>query len=260
MSKGVLYDAVRCIGCRACQVACKQANQLPMEKTVNLGGLENPQRLTAKTFTRLRFVETEQAGKLLWTYAKLQCMHCQHPACAAACPVGALAKNSDGPVTYDEQKCIGCRYCMVSCPFEIPGYQWESTTPWVRKCTFCADRQSAGLQPACVSTCPTDALKFDERDKLLTEAHQRITSAPGAYFDHIYGESELGGTSWMYLSPVSFETLGFKAYDSEPVDRNVKRAMDAVPYALLGVAVLMTGMYWVVKRRQQMSGEKPKEK
>ena len=255
MSKGVLYDTTRCIGCRACQVACKQWNELPAENTVNTGSLENPPHMTAYTFTKINFTELEDNGKFQLVFNKLQCMHCEHPACVEACIVGALEKRADGPVTYDEGKCIGCRYCQVACPFGIPNFEWDKPMPWIRKCTFCADRQGGGLKPACVTTCPTGALKFGERDDLIAEARERIGASPGKYVDHIYGEKEVGGTSWLYLSPVPFEKLGLPTLGSQPVTVNVERAMGAVPPVLLGVAAAMTGVYWLTKRRQRLQAE-----
>ncbi len=260
MSKGVLYDATKCIGCRACQVACKQWNELPAVATANTGTYENPPRMDAYTFTRIHFTEIEDNGKFQWVFNKLQCMHCEHPACVEACIVGALEKRPDGPVTYDDHKCIGCRYCQVACPFGIPNFEWDKPMPWIRKCTFCADRQGAGLKPACVTTCPTGALKFGERDELITEARKRMAAAPGRYVDHIYGEKEVGGTSWLYLSPVPFEKLGLAPHISEPVTVNAARAMGLVPPALLGMAATMTGIYWLTKRRQKLSQAEASDK
>ena len=253
MPKGVLYDANKCIGCRACQVACKQWNQLPAEKTSNRGTLENPPQLSARTFTKLRFREVEHDGEFHWVFAKIQCMHCEDPACVAACLVGALQKTKDGPVIYDDRRCIGCRYCMIACPVGVPTFEWDEPLPWIRKCTFCADRQGGGLEPACVTTCPSGALKFGEREELIAEARERIAAHPGEYVDHIYGEKEVGGTSWLYLSPVPFEELGFPNLKYEAVTVNPERAMSGVPPALIAVAALMSGIYWLTKRRNRLS-------
>ncbi|MFC1846238.1 4Fe-4S dicluster domain-containing protein [Chloroflexota bacterium] len=260
MSKAVLYDANKCIGCRACQIACKQWNELPSDLTTNWGTYENPPQLNASTFTKIRFFEVENDGKFHFVFTKVQCMHCEHPACAAACPVGALQKTENGAVVYDDNKCFGCRYCMVACPFGIPNFEWDSPLPWIRKCTFCADRQGGGLEPACVTTCPTGALKYGNRDELIIEARKRIADHPHEYYDHIYGEKEAGGTSWLYLSPVPFEKLGFPNLDSKPVTVNVERAMGAVLPVLAGVATAMAGIYWIVQRRQKLSQKADPEK
>jgi len=265
MTIAVLCDANKCIGCRGCQVACKQWNEndeyIPSPtdetgvQTKNWGSYENPPQLSAHTWTKIRFTELEYAGKFHWVFTKLQCMHCEHPACAAACPVGALQKTAEGPVVYDDNKCFGCRYCMVACPFGIPTFEWDEPLPWIRKCTFCADRLGAGLEPACVKSCPANALKMGEREELIIEARERIAASPDKYVNHIYGEKEVGGTSWLYLSPVPFEELGLPVLGSEPVTVDAERAMGAVPPVLVGVAAIMSGVYWLIKRRQNSGQE-----
>lgn len=259
MTVAVLYDANRCIGCRGCQIACKQWNEndeaIPTEEngvlSKNWGSYENPPQLSSKTWTRIRFTELEYKEKLYWVFTKLQCMHCEHPACIAACPVGALTKTAEGPVIYDDNKCFGCRYCMVACPFGIPTFEWDDPLPWIRKCTFCVERLNEGLEPACVKTCPTNALELGEREELIKKARQRISAAPDKYVDHIYGEKEVGGTSWLYLSPVPFKELGLPELGEEPVTVDAERAMGAVPPVLLGVAATMAGVYWIIKRREE---------
>lgn len=259
MTEAVLHDATKCIGCRACEVACKQWNKLPAT-TINLPFYET--QLSAYIWTRIRPAELENDGKFPRVFTKLQCMHCEHPACVAACPIGALKKSPDGPVTYDDSICFGCRYCLVACPFGIPTFEWDKPIPWVRKCTFCVDRLSVDLEPACVSICPTAALKFGQREELLAEAKRRIIAAPSKYVNHIYGEKEVGGTSWLYLSPVPFEKLylspvlfeklGLPNFGSEPVTVNVERAMGTIPAVLVAVGAVMTGIYWLFQRRQKM--------
>jgi formate dehydrogenase iron-sulfur subunit len=248
----VLYDATRCIGCKICEGSCRKANNLPSvdpsTKDIN-GNLH----LSAYTYTLIKIAEVNIGGQKVPVNTKLQCMHCVHPACAEACIVGALQKTPNGPVTYDKTKCIGCRYCQVACPFGIPNFEWDKAIPWIGKCSFCADRQTAGLLPACVETCPTGALQFGDRGDLIIDGHQRIASNPGKYVEHIYGENEVGGTSWLYLSPVSFEQLGLEKHSQEPVPLNAARAMGAVPPVLLGVAAAMTGIYWLTKRRQRIT-------
>lgn len=263
MSKGVLVDLVRCMGCRACQVACKAWNDNTHEITICLGCYDNPPKFSPDTWSLIRFTETEDAGELHWVFAKLQCMHCEDPGCAAACPVGALKKTADGPVVYDDDRCIGCRYCMVACPFGVPTFEWDKPVPYIRKCTFCADRVAEGMEPACVKACPTDALEFGERELLLDEARGRIAARPGKYIEHIYGENEVGGTSWMYLSPVPFEKLGFIAHGTEkmgfptlgsdPVTENPDIAILAVPPTIVVATAAAAGFYWFTKRRNEMS-------
>jgi formate dehydrogenase iron-sulfur subunit len=136
-------------------------------------------------------------------------MHCDDPACLSACPVGAFSKTEQGAVVYNFGRCIGCRYCMVACPFNIPKYEWESTSPWIRKCTFCADRLADGKVPACIKVCPTIVMFFGPLDEVKKEAEKRLKENPGKYVNHIYGKEEAGGTSWMYLSAFPFNEIGF---------------------------------------------------
>jgi formate dehydrogenase iron-sulfur subunit len=251
--KAVLVDTTKCVGCWWCYAACKHAHNLP--ETIKPDP-ENPPRLDYDVWSTLSAVKRDNK----WLFAKRQCMHCESPACAAACPVGALQKTPEGPVIYDATKCFGCRYCMVACPFGVPDFEWEDPTPWIRKCDFCAERLSKGLEPACVDACTNGALKFGNRDDLIAEARERIKAYPGKYIDHIYGENEAGGTSWLYLSPVPFEKLGLPVLDSDPVTVGVERAMGAVPPVLIGVAALMSGIYWLVKRREKLSRDNIDEK
>ncbi|MEW5957044.1 MAG: 4Fe-4S dicluster domain-containing protein [Chloroflexota bacterium] len=253
MSKAMLTDLSRCIGCRSCQVACKQWNELPAEVTQQTGTYENPPRFSAKTWTRVQVREVEQDGQLVWNFAKRQCMHCQEPACAAACIVGALRKTPEGPVVYDDYKCMGCRYCTLACPFGVPTFEWDRPVPYIRKCTMCADRIAEGMQPACAKACPTGAITFGERQELLQEARARIQAHPGRYVDYIYGEKEGGGTSMLYISNVAFEKLGFPTLGPEPIPRYANVAMTAVPPTIVGVGAIMAGVYWFTQRRERLS-------
>lgn len=248
--KGMLVDLTKCIGCGWCQEACKRWNDLPKE-THNLSNGQTPPSLSAKTWTLTECREVEKNGELHRVFAKRQCMHCLHPACASACPVGALQKAEQGAVVYDPDRCIGCRYCMMACPFEIPRFEWEEALPRIRKCTFCADRQEAGLEPGCAEACPTGALYFGKRDDLIVEAETRIQGHPEKYVNHIYGKDELGGTSWMYLSPVPFEKLGFPTLSAEPVTRLSETvATYGTPSVALSVASLLGGLYYWFTRRE----------
>jgi formate dehydrogenase iron-sulfur subunit len=248
----MLIDLTKCIGCRACQAACKQWNDLPAEATNNWGSYENPPRRSAKTWTTITFNEVTEGDEFAWIFAKRQCMHCEDPACAAACIVGALRKTPKGPVVYDDYKCIGCRYCTLACPFNVPTFEWDTPVPYIRKCTMCADRTAEGMEPACSKSCPTEALLPGEREVLVQEARFRIQAHPDKYVDHIYGEKEVGGTSKLYLSSVSFDKLGFPALESEPIPRYADVAMAAVPPTIVVVSAAMAGVYWITKRRDQM--------
>ena len=196
MSKAILYDATLCINCKQCESACAEQNKLPYNEVI---GAE--QKQSAHKFT----VVQERSDKFM----RRLCMNCLDPTCASVCPVGAFTKTAAGPVVYDENKCMGCRYCMVACPFNIPKYEWESTSPWIRKCTFCADRLADGKVPACIKVCPTNVMFFGPLDEVKKEAEKRLKENPGKYVNHIYGKEEAGGTSWMYLSAVPFNEIGF---------------------------------------------------
>jgi formate dehydrogenase iron-sulfur subunit len=258
--RAMLYDSTKCVGCRACQEACKRHNKLPPDPTGYNGLYDNPSQLSAKTWTLIKATGMEVSGKNGLIFCKYQCMHCLDPACVTACPVAAMQKRDDGPVIYYESRCIGCRYCMVACPFGVPTFQWDSPVPWIRKCLFCFDRIDSGMVPACYEACPAGALKFGWRDELIAEARERIAGAPDKYINHIYGETEAGGTSWLYLSAVPFERLGLPVLKSATIDVNAERAMGAVPPALLGVAAIMTGIYGITKRRKKANSEKATNK
>ncbi len=274
--KTTLVDITKCIGCRACQVACKQWNDRNGEETeldFNLG-FQNPATLSANTLTLITFHELpdEKApGGLHYLFTMRRCLHCLEPACASACPTTALERRSDGPVIYDANQCIGCRYCIWACPWGVPTAEWDSLAPKIQKCTHCADRtdqpvplarngQALNLEesnlyrenivtPACVKACPADCLRFGTRDEILQEAHNRISARPDKYVDHIYGEKEAGGTSVLYLSSVPFEKLGFPDVGTKAYPGCSKMALHAVPPAVLAVGALLGGVYAFLKRR-----------
>jgi len=236
--RAVLVDLTRCIGCRACQVGCKAWNCNEGEKTAATADFTNPPAIDANTFTTVRFVEHKADSGPVWSFVKTQCMHCNDPACVSACPVAALVKTSEGAVAYDYGRCMGCRYCMVACPFGSIGYEWEKVAPRVRKCTFCGDRTAEGLKPACVKTCPTQALTYGEREALLAEAERRIAAGNGKYVNHVFGKTEAGGTSWLYVSGVPFETLGFRTnVPHEPLPALTWASLSKIPYAAGGLFV-----------------------
>ncbi|MBF0452990.1 MAG: 4Fe-4S dicluster domain-containing protein, partial [Candidatus Magnetomorum sp.] len=216
-------DLTRCVGCRKCEEACNQANHLPPpdisfdDKRV-FDTKRRPDDSRYTVVNRYYGGKKNEQDELLPTFVKIQCMHCQDPSCVSACIVGALTKKDNGAVHYDVSKCIGCRYCMVACPFEIPAYEYHNPmTPQVRKCTFCFEKISkTGGRPACASVCPMEAITFGPRKKLLDIANKRIHENPGKYVHTIYGEKEMGGTSWMYLSAEPFESLGFQKLPLAP--------------------------------------------
>jgi formate dehydrogenase iron-sulfur subunit len=220
---GVLVDTTACIGCRKCEWACNQANDLPVEPLESFEDtsvFSEHRRPDANHYTVVnRFPGANPSAPPI--HVKVQCMHCNDPACASACLVSALVKQADGAVTYEPWRCMGCRYCMVACPFGMPAYEYNNpTTPRVRKCSFCHQRVAEqGRLPACVEICPTQCLTFGQRDELLALAHRLIREQPDRYVDHVYGEAEAGGSSWLYLASIPFEQLSFPALDAAPPPR-----------------------------------------
>lgn len=243
---GCLVDISRCIGCRKCEQACSEANKRPSSESFSdLRVYDEKRRPDATRLTvvnRYHSGRLDDAGQLLADFVKVQCMHCQDPACASACITGALSKRADGAVVYDVDKCIGCRYCMVACPYEIPAYEYHNpVTPQVVKCTFCAPLLSDGQQPpACAAICPTEAITFGRRRSLLQLAKKRIHSNPGRYISHIYGEKEVGGSSWLYLSSVPFAKLGFLTLPQRPLPKLTETLQHSLFSYLWSPAVLFS--------------------
>jgi formate dehydrogenase iron-sulfur subunit len=233
MRAAMLIDTTRCVGCNACAEACKKTNHLPGEIDA---------KLTARTWTHVE----EHGG----TYVRRMCMHCDQPSCASVCPVGALFKSERGFVAYDESRCIGCRYCMVACPFGVPKYEWEKALPRVQKCVGCLDRLEKGEIPACAAACPAEATIFGDREALLAEARGRIRDNPGSYVDGIYGEHEVGGTNVLFLAALPFEQLGFPAnlpHDAMP--DYTWEALSKIPSVVAVGSVTLLGVWWVIRRR-----------
>ncbi len=258
MARSVLVDTTRCIGCRGCQGACKAWNERSVKKTAMHGSYTNPTELNSECFTNVRFVERKQAGAPAWNFVKKQCLHCENPACASVCPVAALQKIPEGPVAYDYDRCIGCRYCMLACPFEVPKYEWERLLPAVQKCSFCAERIRDGLPPACVKTCPTRTMFYGTREEVLAEARRRIANSPGKYIDHIYGLKEAGGTSWLYISSVPFPELGLSLDVPHQSLPNLTWAYIAhIPWVIGLVAVAGIGSWLVTRRDEAGKEDKP---
>jgi Fe-S-cluster-containing dehydrogenase component len=190
----------------------------------------------------------DDRGELVPNFVKIQCMHCQDPACASACITGALTKKDNGSVHYDVDRCIGCRYCLVACPFEIPAYDYhDPLTPQVRKCTFCFDRLAQGQMPGCASICPTEAITFGKRSTLLELAKTRIANDPGRYKDHVYGEHEAGGTCWLYVTGEPLDKLGFLEVPDEPLPKRTETIQHAMFSYLWSPAVLFAGLAAAMK-------------
>jgi Fe-S-cluster-containing dehydrogenase component len=258
---GVLFDATRCIGCRKCEAACNQVNELPKPAKPfdDLTVLETKRRTDAKTYTVVNKYLPE-AGKPP-VFRKIQCNHCLEPACASACFVHAFKKTETGAVVYDPSVCVGCRYCIVACPFNIPTYEYDKAlSPRVMKCTLCQPRLLEGKLPGCVEACPKEALVFGKRRELLNIAWDRIGANPGRYVEHIYGEREMGGTSWIYLAPKpSFAALGMDEHlGTASAPELTSGALAAVP-AVAGVwPVLLTGLYAISKRKEKIAEEEKK--
>lgn len=203
---GILYDSTRCVGCQSCEVACALAHDLPEPDPEDYPLPGTTRKTNENRRTVVNAFEDEELGEI---YVKSQCMHCCQPACASACLTEAMKKTEQGPVIWRDKKCMGCRYCMVSCPFDVPKFEYHSSNPDIVKCDMCYDRLKEGELPACVSDCPAEALVFGPRRELIKEARRRIMENPEIYHDGIYGEDEAGGTGYLYLSPVPFEKLGF---------------------------------------------------
>jgi Fe-S-cluster-containing dehydrogenase component len=249
---GVLVDVTKCIGCRRCEFACQEGAGFEppdIESFEDKSAFNTPRRPAPRSHTVInRYAHHDGNGPV---YNKFNCLHCLDPSCYSACIVTAFSKRADGPVVYDPSRCMGCRYCMVACPFEIPTYDYDDPlTPQVRKCNFCAHRVPEQQDlPACVKICPAEVMSYGKRTELLELAHERIRSRPEVYVDHVYGEHEAGGTSWLYISSVPFEQIGFHKVDAKAPPRLTEAIQHGVfknflpPlmwYGLLGAAMWLT--------------------
>jgi formate dehydrogenase iron-sulfur subunit len=241
MSKAILYDSTLCIGCKACEGACAERWGLPYNDKIAAEEQISAHKLTAiQTFGD--------------KFSRRLCMNCERPACASVCPVGALQKTALGPVVYDAEKCMGCRYCMQACPFQVPSYEWDARLPRMRKCNMCFERQSQGQLTACAEACPVGATKNGNRDELIAEAQKRLADNPGQYHQKIYGLKEVGGTSVLMLSAVPFEQIGLKAgLPQEPLPETTWRVLELLPDVVSTGTVLLGGIWWITNRRNEVA-------
>jgi formate dehydrogenase iron-sulfur subunit len=237
--KSLLIDITRCIGCGECTRACAEANGLPQEEGTELSS------------TRYTVVKPYKDDTV---FVRRLCMHCNEPTCVSVCPVGAFTKMDTGAVLYEESKCMGCRYCMQACPFEVPRYEWGSLTPRVQKCKMCYERVVTGGRTACAEACPVEATVFGDRDEMVREARRRIDENPGQYVDHIYGLHEAGGTSVLFLSGIPFAELGFPTnVPNTPIPELSWKILSQIPKYTVAAGVVLFGIRWITTRRAEVA-------
>jgi Fe-S-cluster-containing dehydrogenase component len=255
--RGMLTDLTECVGCRSCEKACNQANRLPEpeipfdEKSV----FDRKRRPTASAYTVVNRYDNPRSSDKPF-YRKVQCNHCNEPGCASACPVRAYTKTPEGAVLYNKDVCFGCRYCMVACPFYVPAYDYESALePRVVKCTMCHERVKNGGIPACAETCPVGAITFGKRSDLVKLAGNKIRKNPDRYIDHVYGEIEVGGTSWMYISGIPFEKMDFPGnLPEKPLVEQTKGFLSAVPLVFIIWPALLGMCYSATRNKEGKEG------
>ncbi len=245
----ILIDITKCTGCEKCVGACIEANNLnpykaDVDRATTKDGLSDNRLLSIIKLDKDHF-------------ARKSCMHCEEPSCVSACLVGGITKSKEGPVIYDPDKCIGCRYCMLACPFHIPRYEWDETKPFMKKCMMCYDKLKEGKQPACVEACPNKAMAFGNREDMLKLARQKINADPGTYINHIWGEKEFGGTSVLYISDVDLKQLGFPE-SARPIPALTEPLIEKTPVIGGSVAVGLIGLNWIIGRRNKLAKENAK--
>jgi len=258
---GVLIDLTACIGCRSCEKACSKAHNLPT--------LASPPQADANSSLPRRRPDAhaltvvnefkEANGSRPSTFVKVQCMHCDYPACESACIVGAIKKQESGPVLWDSDMCIGCRYCMVACPFQIPSFQYDTALkPDIVKCDMCINRTKDSGIPACVEICPVEALTYGRRSTLIEVAKKKIENYPERYRNHLYGELEAGGTSVLYLANADFNDLKFPALRRDPMPGTVESIQHGIfAYFVppLSLYSILGGLMWINKNSKKKSEE-----
>ena len=247
----LLVDITKCSGCEQCVTACINANNLDINKA-------DANRATVKdglSANRLLSIIKIDEGR----FVRLSCMHCLNPSCVSACLVGGISKSPEGPVIYDPDKCIGCRYCMLACPFHIPRYEWDKTTPFMKKCALCYTELRQGGIPACVKACPNNALIFGERYELLKHARHTIKGNNTKYLNRIWGETEFGGTSVLYISDVDLAALGWPGEKTDAIPTLTEPLIKKTPFIGATVAGCLVGLNWIIKRRIALAGSNEEE-
>lgn len=254
---GVLVDTTLCIGCRRCEYACKEAHDMPAGSLSEYDDHDVFEKLRRPSVEALTVVNEFENQKMpdAPVHVKVQCMHCDHPACVSACIVGAMSKQENGSVIWDTDRCIGCRYCMVACPYQVPAFEYEKAIqPQIMKCDFCYDRTKEGGIPACVEICPMEALTYGKRYELVQLAHKKINENPDNYIDHVYGENEVGGSSWMYMANKDFKELAFPAHSNKPAPG----ASEALQHGIfkyfvppVSLFALLGGIMWLGRKNNE---------
>lgn len=250
MSKGVLVDIPKCIGCGSCIVACKLWNKREFDE-YNPAFAEKP-IMTDDNWTTVDIRRVEKDGQEVLRFTKMQCMHCIEPACKVVCFSKSFEVTPEGAVIYIPKLCVGCRYCMLACPFDIPCYEWDKVLPSVTKCQMCYSRMSEGDAPACIAVCPTQVMTYGNRDDLLIKARS-IIDKNSSYIDYIYGEKEVGGTNWLYISDVPFDKLGFPTnLTTNPLPHYLHEFHEWMPRMFIGGGAILAGLSFYTKRRNDV--------
>ena len=261
-AKGVLIDLTKCMGCGSCVVACKMynKNQWVDDRAVRPAPATGENALLAdENWTVVqKYRLSNPDGSEAWRFVKRQCLHCKEPACVSSCFATAFKQTAKGAVEYYPQLCVGCRYCMLACPFSVPKFQWENPLPMLTKCSMCGDRIENGDAPACVSVCPTDVMTFGRYDDVLAEAKRRLAVPGNNYVQHIYGEGEAGGTLWLYISDKPFESLGFRMnVPQQSIPSNTSGFMQKTPivgaiwFGVLSVVYLFCNRRAAIRKKEE---------
>ena len=253
MMDAILVDVTKCIGCEKCVAACIEKNNLNLEKSY-FDRETSRDGLSSNRLLGIKKIDTNH-------FARYSCMHCADPACVSACIVGGITKTKEGPVIYDPDKCIGCRYCMLACPFHVPRYEWNNTKPFMKKCNMCYDRIKKNKLPECVQACPQKAIIFGDRNKLLKQASSLIKNNRGKYLNHIWGHKEYGGTSILYISDIDITKMGWPNKVVTPVPQLTEPLIKETPVIGLTVGGFLVGLNWIIKRKNELAlGKNKSEK